>query len=75
METSHTSRVEYGSGKMESYSLPELTMETMMEVEVEELCTRTVTRIPIIRPTIGFRIYSFWNTEPVEIFIILSKGL
>lgn len=33
-------------------------METVMDVEVEELCTRTVARIPIISPAIGFCISS-----------------
>ena len=39
-------------------------METIMEVEVEEDCTSTVTRIPIMRPTIGFCMYSFCSTDP-----------
>lgn len=34
--------------------LPEATMVTTMEVEVEELCTTTVAKIPIIRPVNGF---------------------
>merc|ERR1712165_424579 len=33
---------------------PADTSPTMMEVEVEEDCTRTVTRTPIINPTTGF---------------------
>ena len=33
---------------------PAATSPTMMEVEVEEDCTSTVTRTPIITPTIGF---------------------
>lgn len=37
--------------------LPADTMDTMMEVEVEEDCTSTVTRMPIIRPTTGFWMY------------------
>lgn len=34
--------------------LPEPTMDTTMDVEVDELCTRTVTKMPIITPTTGF---------------------
>jgi hypothetical protein len=33
---------------------PAPTMLTIMEVDVEELWTSTVTRIPIINPTTGF---------------------
>ena len=36
------------------YSLPEATMVTTMDVEVEELCTRTVAKMPIMRPETGF---------------------
>ena len=35
-------------------------METMMEVEVELLCTSTVTRQPIISPTTGLVSSSSW---------------
>lgn len=35
------------------YSHPEETMLTMMEVEVLELCTRTVTRTPTTSPATG----------------------
>lgn len=42
-------------------------MLTMMEVEVEELKTRTVTKIPIINPTAGFCINSLcWKILPVK---------
>jgi hypothetical protein len=43
-------------------------MLTIMEVEVEELKTRTVTKIPIINPTAGFCISSLcWKIFPVVI--------
>lgn len=35
-------------------------MVTTIEVEVDELCTSTVTNTPIIRPTIGFCSSSLW---------------
>lgn len=36
----------------------------MMEVEVEELCTNTVTRILTISPATGLeRMTSFWNHQ------------
>ena len=45
--------------------LPLETIETITDVHVEELCTRTVNRIPIISPTIGFANKGFpWNMEP-----------
>ena len=45
--------------------LPLETIETMTEVQVEELCTRTVKRIPIIRPTTGLLSSTFpRNIEP-----------
>ena len=37
---------------------PAATRPTMMEVEVEEDCTTTVTSTPSITPTIGFEIMS-----------------
>ena len=41
---------------------PADTKATIIDVEVAEDCTATVTRIPIIIPTIGFeRISEFWN--------------
>ena len=40
-------------------------METMTEVQVDELCTSTVNITPIIRPTIGFVSSAlFWKTVP-----------
>ena len=43
--------------------LPAETMATTMLVEVDELCTKTVTRTPIISPIIGlFRILLLANT-------------
>ena len=46
--------------------LPSLdTMDTMTEVQVEELWTRTVKSTPIMRPTTGLLSISFpWNTLP-----------
>ena len=41
-------------------------MDTTMEVEVDEDCTITVTRMPIMSPTTGLLMYSFWNTVPEE---------
>ena len=35
---------------------PAATSETMTDVHVEELCTTTVKRMPIIKPTIGLDI-------------------
>ena len=47
--------------------LPAETMATMMLVEVEELCTRTVTKTPIMSPMIGLlRILLLANTCTVE---------
>ena len=41
---------------------PADTKATIIDVEVAEDCTATVTRIPIIIPTIGLeRISEFWN--------------
>lgn len=40
------------------------TMETMIEVEVEEDCTNTVTRMPIMRPTMGFLMYLLLMMSP-----------
>jgi len=40
---------------------PALTRPTMIEVEVEEDWTRTVTRTPIMRPTTGF-----WRRSELE---------
>ena len=34
--------------------LPEATIVTTIDVEVLELCTKTVDRIPIIKPATGF---------------------
>lgn len=40
----------------------------MMEVEVEELCTNTVTSIPTISPATGFeRITFFWKISPATL--------
>ena len=40
-------------------------METMTEVQVEEDCTRTVNRTPIIRPTTGLLSRSLlWKMPP-----------
>lgn len=50
--------------KQNKYLLPAETIDTMIEVEVEDDCTSTVTRIPIIRPTIGFLTYSLFKTSP-----------
>ena len=46
--------------------LPSLeTIDTMTEVQVEELCTSTVKNTPIMRPTTGFVNMSLpWNTLP-----------
>ena len=51
---------------------PEATMVMMMDVEVLELCTSTVAKMPIIRPQTGFCINSLlenaWpknQTKPV----------
>jgi len=47
------------------YLLPEATIVTMMDVEVLELCTRTVARMPIIRPATGLPSNAlFVNTPP-----------
>ena len=42
---------------------PAATSETMTDVHVEELCTQTVKRMPIIKPTIGLDII-----DPPKIF-------
>ncbi len=40
-------------------------MDTMTLVQVEELCTSTVNRTPIMRPTTGFvRRSLLWKTLP-----------
>lgn len=40
----------------------------MMEVEVEELCTNTVTSMPTTNPATGFeRIAFFWNISPATL--------
>lgn len=44
------------------------TMPTTMEVEVEELCTRTVARTPIITPATGLdRISFFLKISPADL--------
>lgn len=44
------------------------TMPTTIEVEVEELCTRTVARTPIITPATGFdRISFFLKISPADL--------
>ena len=49
------------------YLLPLETIETITEVQVEELWTKTVNKIPIISPTIGLASNGFpWNMEPVK---------
>ena len=45
----------------------ELTRETIIDVEVDDDCTKTVTRIPIMTPTIGLLTYLFLKTEPENI--------
>ena len=49
-----------------AWLLPSLdTIDTMTEVQVEELWTRTVKNTPIMRPTTGLLNISFpWNTLP-----------
>ena len=43
------------------------TMLTMMDDDVDELCTNTVVKIPIITPTTGFCNRSFcWKISPVK---------
>ena len=47
--------------------LPLDTIETITDVQVEELWTKTVNKIPIISPTIGLASNGFpWNMEPVK---------
>lgn len=43
----------YPDEETKRFLLSEDTMETMMEVDVEELCTRTVHKMPSIRPAMG----------------------
>lgn len=51
-----------------SYSQPEDTKLTAMEVDVEELWTKTVTRIPTTMPATGLdRIAFFWKISPAAL--------
>ncbi len=50
------------------------TIPTMMEVVVDELCSRTVTRIPSIRPTIGFCKSSDWEKTSPACFPAKSRN-
>jgi hypothetical protein len=43
---------------------PAATRLTIMDVEVDELCTITVAKIPIIKPTTGLDINGFPNISP-----------
>jgi hypothetical protein len=44
------------------------TRPTMIDVVVDELCISTVTRIPSIRPTMGFwRILELAKTDPADL--------
>ena len=48
---------------------PAATNDTITEVHVEELCTKTVKRIPIISPTIGLDMMSLENIFPVKMML------
>jgi len=54
------------------YNVPSLaTIATTIDVVVEELCKRTVTRTPIIRSAIGLLSISLlWNASPAFLPII-----
>ena len=43
------------------------TILTTIEVDVEELCTRTVTKMPIINPTTGLPRKGPWKMSPVAL--------
>ena len=43
---------------------PDETIDTITEVQVDELCTKTVNMIPIMRPTTGFLMMSDSNIFP-----------
>jgi len=50
-----------------SHLHPDATMATIIDVVVEELCRRTVARIPIIRPAIGLLTIDFEVNASPEI--------
>lgn len=51
------------------YLLPDDTIVIMMDVDVDELCSNTVARIPIINPVIGFNRRSLWEKHFPEIAV------
>ena len=54
------------------YLLPEATIVTTIDVEVLELCTKTVDRIPIIKPATGFWRSSFEVKASPKLWIFMS---
>lgn len=58
-----------------SYLLPDATMVTMMDVDVLELCTRTVARMPIINPATGLHSNALLVNTPPRRQNILFKNV
>ena len=59
---------------VKKYSHPAATIVTMMDVEVLLLCTRTVARIPIMRPHTGLPRSSLFENASPKHMTSLSKN-